>query len=272
MFTELFVIDPQNDFCDLPAQPGRVPALPVAGAAADMQRLAAWLDAQGAAVSGVTLTLDSHPHIAIERPAFWVQENGAEVAPFTPITSQDVRARRYLPRNEALVEATLGYLQALESRGKYTLMVWPAHCEIGSWGHNVHAELSAAVQRWEERAGRNGSKVLKGQNPLTESYSALCAEVPDSADPSTHMNAKLGQRLAAADRIVIAGEASSHCVRATTQDLVQVFLGGRADKIVLLGDCMSPVTGFETQAQAFLAGMQSVGAQVRTTENFRLDL
>ena len=51
--TQLLIIDPQNDFCDLPLswQPHApltgyiiAPALPVAGAHADMQRLAAWTD------------------------------------------------------------------------------------------------------------------------------------------------------------------------------------------------------------------------------------
>ena len=38
--TQLLVIDPQNDFCDLPAShrhAGNAPSLPVAGAHADMQ-------------------------------------------------------------------------------------------------------------------------------------------------------------------------------------------------------------------------------------------
>ena len=53
---QLLVIDPQNDFCDLPAvwQPvdaltgqRTAPALPVPGAHADMQRLAQFIRQQG---------------------------------------------------------------------------------------------------------------------------------------------------------------------------------------------------------------------------------
>ena len=46
--TQLLIIDPQNDFCDLPpalCPPGEAPALPVAGAHADLQRLAAFIAA-----------------------------------------------------------------------------------------------------------------------------------------------------------------------------------------------------------------------------------
>ena len=49
--THLLIIDPQNDFCDTPEvrrPPGARAALPVAGADAGMQRLAALIRAAGA--------------------------------------------------------------------------------------------------------------------------------------------------------------------------------------------------------------------------------
>ncbi len=76
----LLVIDPQNDFCDLPADwlppalPGMAPtapALPVAGAHADMQRLAAFVDAAAPCIDAVTVTLDSHQRRDIAHPTFW---------------------------------------------------------------------------------------------------------------------------------------------------------------------------------------------------------
>jgi nicotinamidase/pyrazinamidase len=67
---------------------------------------------------------------------------------------------------------------------------------------------------------------------------------------------------------VIAGEASSHCVKATTEHLADYLPSGRVDKLVLLADCMSPVTGFEAQAQDFLAAMQRRGALVTTSRDY----
>ena len=69
------------------------------------------------------------------------------------------------------------------------------------------------------------------------------------------------QRLDAADTIVVAGQASSHCVRATVEHLVQHLPGGRPQRLLLLTDCMSPVAGFEPQAQGFLAAMQALGVR-----------
>ena len=270
MTEHLLIIDPQNDFCDLPTTAwamGVAPALPVAGAHADMQRLAALIRARGDALADITVTLDSHHRLDIAHPTFWAHGNGAAVAPFTPITAAEVRAGAFHPRDPASAARALAYLDELESRGRYTLMVWPVHCEIGSWGHNVHADVRAAYNVWEEQHLRNVALVTKGENPWTEHYSAIMAEVPDANDEHTQLNRALIERIAHADSILIAGEASSHCVRATTEHIVANLPGGRPGRIVLLTDCMSPVGGFETQHAAFLADMESRGARlVRSSE------
>ena len=72
--TQLLVIDPQNDFCDLPAshrRAGSTPSLPVAGAHADMQRLADFIRARGGQIDAITVTLDSHQRFDIANPDFW---------------------------------------------------------------------------------------------------------------------------------------------------------------------------------------------------------
>jgi nicotinamidase-related amidase len=144
--TQLLVIDPQNDFCDLPddwCSAGRHPSLPVAGAHADMQRLALWIHREGARLDDITITLDSHQRYDIAHPAFWQQGDGGEVVPFTPITAAQVRAGVFRPRNTEALQRSLDYLDALEANSRYTLMVWPVHCEVGSWGHGVHADVQA---------------------------------------------------------------------------------------------------------------------------------
>lgn len=269
----LLVIDPQNDFCDLPpdwcppdpaAGVRATPALPVAGAHADMLRLAQLIDAGAAGISAITVTLDSHHRFHIAHPTFWRAGSGAAVAPFTPITAQEVRAGAFVPLDPALLAPALAYLDALERNGRYTLMVWPVHCEIGSWGHNVHAAVRAAYNRWEVARLAVVDKVAKGSHPLTEHYSALQAEVPDARDPSTQLNTGLIATLDAADWIVVAGEASSHCVKATVEHLVDHLPSQRPAKLVLLTDCMSPVAGFEAQHRAFLDAMRARGVAMST--------
>ncbi len=267
----LLVIDPQNDFCDLPASHlGRdastggnlVPALPVAGAHADMLKLAGLIEAGGAGLSDITITLDSHQHIDIAHPTFWQRADGTAVTPFTSITAAQVRAGEFQPRQPDALPRAIGYLDELEARGRYTLMVWPVHCEIGTWGHNVHADLRRAYNQWEEAQLRTVVKVPKGENPWTEHYSAVQAEVPDAADLHTQHNRELIARLDQADVLLIAGEASSHCVKATTEHIVANLPSGRLERVVLLTDCMSPVSGFEAQHEAFLTDMRQRGVRL----------
>lgn len=265
----LLIIDPQNDFCDLPAEycpeiAGRrcAPALPVGGAHADMLRLANVLRGAGSGLSEITVTLDSHQHLDIAHPGFWQQGDGAPVAPFTQISAAQVKAGQYRPREAAAQARCLAYLEALEATGRYTHMVWPVHCEIGTWGHGVHPALVAAYNQWETACGRTVAKLLKGTNPWTEHYSAVKAEVPDPADPSTQLNTALIASLARADQVFIAGEASSHCVKATTEHIAECFGPAQIGKLVLLTDCMSPVAGFEAQHAAFLADLHGRGARL----------
>jgi len=268
--TELLIIDAQNDFCDLPdawcaqdpvtGQPLR-PALPVPGAHADLLRLAGFIAAAGPRIGGITVTLDSHHRYDIAHPPYWRLGDGVPVAPFTTITAAQVRAGDFTPAVPAELQRTLAYLDALEATGRYTLMVWPVHCQLGSWGHSLHPAVLAACNAWEDAQHTPVRVVDKGSHPWSEHYSALQAEVPDPAVPATQLNQVLLQRLDAADTIVVAGQASSHCVKATVEHLVQHLPGGRPQRLLLLTDCMSPVAGFEPQAQGFLAAMQALGVR-----------
>lgn len=272
MKTHLLLIDPQNDFCDLPPDwlprspvTGELwqPALPVAGAHGDMQRAAGLVKRLGGGIDAITVTLDSHHRIDIAHPGFWLEAaSGRAPGAFTPITAAQVRAGAYLPRDAAQLDRVLAYLDALEATGRYTLMVWPVHCQMGSWGHGVHAGLQVALDAWADRQGRSVEVVTKGENPWTEHYSALQAEVPDPADADTELNQALLAELDRFDRVLIAGEAGSHCVRATVEHLAAHLPSGKLDKLVLLTDCISPVAGFEAQQAEFLAAMQARGLQL----------
>lgn len=268
----LLLIDPQNDFCDLPAAASGsgtgTPALPVAGADADMRRVADLIERGRAGLDDIVITLDSHHRVDIAHPTFWRTGDGGAVAPFTAITAAQVRAAAYVPADATVLPRVLAYLDALEAQGRYSLMVWPVHCEIGSWGHNVHSAVRAAYNQWEDRRLRQVLKVTKGDNPWTEHYSALQAEVPDADDAATWLNRSLLARLDAFDTIWIAGEASSHCVKATVEHLADhlpsLLPSGHLSKLVLLTDGMSPVGGFEAQAADFIARMRQRGARTAT--------
>ena len=276
----LLIIDPQNDFCDLPSShlPAPTgeravrPALPVPGAHGDMLRVAELIERGGAGLSAISITLDSHHRRDIAHPLFWMDRNGAPVSPFTEVTAADVADGKYAPRDPAALPRAMAYLAQLEAAGRYTLMVWPTHCEIGSWGHNVHDDVRAAYNRWEDATLHTVTKLAKGANPWTEHYSAVQAEVPDAADPDTQFNAAFVDLLKQADTVYITGEAGSHCVRATTEHIVGAWDPAQLARLVLVTDCMSAVTGFESQYQAFVADMRAKGVRIAQASDVLGDL
>ena len=259
MNTRLLIIDPQNDFCDIAGA-----ALPVSGADADMKRLAAFMAKAGSAIGDLMITLDSHANVGIERTTFWVDANGAAVPAFTQIVASDVRAGRFRPRDAALTAQVVDYLEKLERGGRYQLMVWPVHCVTGTWGHNLHADVAAQVARWEAQCQRPCLRILKGLNSMTEQYSAVQAEVPVEGDPRTQPNSELIEFAMREGPLLVAGEAASHCVAATMRHLLEGMTTAQRARVVLLTDCMSPVGGFEAQAQSFQAEAAAQGVRLMT--------
>lgn len=259
---KLLIIDPQNDFMD---QDGA--ALPVTGAVADTQRTVALLERLGGQVSQVVVTLDTHPAVAIERPAFWKTAEGSEVVPFTQITAQEVRDGKYCPKDVSLLPQVLSYLDSLEAGGKYILMIWPAHCVQGTWGQEIQSDLNSALARWSTHTGTAVQEVNKGMNSMTEQYSAVQAEVPLATDEATQRNIELLNAVAPGDGeiLLVAGQALSHCVRATMLDVYDHLSPEALGRVVLLSDAMSPVGGFEAMGSQFLLSSSKLGVKVKTT-------
>lgn len=262
MQTALLIIDPQIDFCD-PAG-----ALSVAGADADMARLAQMITQIGSQIGEIHVTLDSHHWVHIAHPIFWSGAAGQHPDPFTIISAEDVQERRWTASDPDAQERAEAYVSALEAHGRYPLCIWPPHCLIGSWGHAVQPVLFEALVNWEKHY-RVVDYVEKGSNVYTEHYSAIKADVPDPADPSTQINTRLVSALASADVIAVAGEAGSHCVANTVRDLADSFGDDRlVSKIVLLQDAVSPVGGFGDYQSRFVAEMTARGMTLSSTREF----
>ena len=133
--------------------------------------------------------------------------------------------------------------------------------------------LTRVVQNWTE---------IKGGNYLTENYSVLRPEVLSTWDGEVlaERNVRFYQTLVEADVLIIAGQASSHCVRSTVRDLMEEILNENptlAQKVYIMTDCMSSVVvrdekgaivaDFTAEAEQTLDEARSVGMHlVRSTE------
>ncbi|ETP44960.1 hypothetical protein F442_08535 [Phytophthora nicotianae P10297] len=257
----LLVIDQQVDF-----HPGGSLAIPTANE--DAARIAAFIRQHSDKLKQLVLTLDSHQRYHIAHGIFWENEEGKSPDPFTLITAEDVAAGVWRPRDPSLKEYVLAYTTALEASGKFTLCIWPEHCLIGSPGHNIVPNVLAAAMEWTKASLKPVQYIMKGSNSFTEHYSALKAEFELSYDPTTSLNQALVDTLKLADKVVVCGEAISHCVNYTVRDLADAWPAERIHDLVILTDCASPVPGFEEAGEEFLRDMAAKSLTLTTSDKF----
>lgn len=254
MKTLLLIIDPQNSFCDPSGE------LYVDGAENDMRRLADLIRRRRTDIRRIIVTLDSHNKVHIAHPVWWIDGEGDPPDPFTRISIQDLDAGRYQAAEPAHRAWTRTYMETIGSH-----MVWPYHCLIGTWGHEVFEALLKELNAWREQF-HDLDFLMKGSCRFTENFSAVRPSVEVPGNPFTQINRALLQSLDDADRIWVAGEASSHCVADTVADILRFSENPAiAEKITLLVDAMSPVAGFEAAADAFFERMKAAGVSVSET-------
>lgn len=262
MKIHLVIIDPQNDFCDPKG------SMFVPGADEDMSRLAAMVVRLKDKLDDIHVTLDSHRLVDIAHPIWWRDSSGANPDPFTIITASDVADGKWVAKLPTFQKRSLEYLRSLEKSGRYPHCIWPPHCLIGSWGYGIYPALFDTLQEWENRFA-TVDFVTKGSNIFTEHFSAVQAEVPDPEDPTTQMNTNFVQTLESADIILLAGEARSHCLANTVRDTANAFSDPKyTEKLYLLTDATSDVTGFENFGEDFLKEMTAKGMKITTTTEF----
>lgn len=257
----LFVIDPQNDFCDPNG------SLYVPGASEDMARLCAWAGARLDDFATLIVSMDQHHTWDISHPSFWRDAEGGQPAPFTQIQLEDLDRGLWRPDLSVLMSKIAGYLKSLKALGRYQHTIWPEHCLVGSWGADLYSPIFEMCRDFEVRRQRPVTYFMKGLNANTEHFSVVKAEVPNPEDPHTMVNQALLQSLAdpALDEVYIAGEALSHCVAATIDDLL-IEAPELAPKLVLIENATSAVPGFETQARERLVSFEARGVRTVNIE------
>ena len=247
----LQLIDCQNTFCT-PGFELYVGGRSGTGAVDDSRRLCEFLYRNLEVITQVTGTLDTHEAAQIFHALYLVDDEGRHPEPYTLVTAEDVESGRWR-FNRALapalgVEPDWGerhlrhYVRTLEERGKFALTIWPYHALAGGVGHALVSALEEAVFFHGVARTSRPRFETKGDHPHTEHYSAVGPEVTHGPDgePLGHRNVALLDELQAFDAVVIAGQAKSHCVAWTIEDLL-AGLGPLARKVYLLEDCTSPV-------------------------------
>ncbi|QKZ11727.1 isochorismatase family protein [Spirosoma sp. KUDC1026] len=234
MTNAFLIIDAQVDFCHPEG------ALFVPGANEDIDRIARLIHQYAHQIDHIVVTLDTHQLLDIAHPQFWQNAEGKHPDLFTVISAEDVKNGLWIPRFSA--DKARQYIQALETDGQFQHVIWPEHCLIGSSGAALHDTLLAALKNWAHLRDQDYRAVQKGLYPLTEHFGVFQAQVPDPAVPETQFNVALASDLDRFDTIYIMGEAKSHCVANSLKQLLD-FAPAMSEKLVLVTDCMSDVTG-----------------------------
>jgi nicotinamidase-related amidase len=252
----LLLVDVQNTFC-LPEHELFVGGRSGRGAVEDNERLVAFLYRNLDRVSQVVATLDTHSTVHIFHALFWVDEAGEHPAPHTVISLADVESGRWRvnsdiagavsPRPGFDVQAfARHYVRQLHEGGKYPLVVWPYHSMLGGIGHALVSTVEEAVFFHTVARESPARFETKGRHPLTENYSVLSPEVMTDAggEPIATPNTALVDDLLEFDAVIVGGQARSHCVAWTVEDLLAAIRSRDprlAGRVYLLDDCSSPV-------------------------------
>jgi nicotinamidase-related amidase len=250
----LLAVDVQNTFC-IPDFELFVAGRSGSGAVDDSRRLCEFVYRNLGTITQIVPSLDTHHAMQVFHAIWLVDEDGNHPAAYTLVSADDVASGRW--RVNAAVAEALGidlgyaerhlahYTRRLAEGGKYELTIWPYHAMLGGIGHALVSAFEQAVFFHGIVRHSRPEFQVKGDNPLTEHYSMLGPEVTEGpdGDPLGARNTGLIATLQGFDAVVIAGQAKSHCVAWTIDDLLEDDDARErlADRTYLLEDCTSPV-------------------------------
>ena len=255
--TCLMLVDCQNTFC-IPGFELFVAGSSGMGAVEDSTRLCEFIYRNIGQLTEIAATLDTHMAMQIFHPIFWVDAHGEH-----PIGGQTILTLDTIDQGEWRVNPAVHhhmaadapgelelyarhYVKTLTLGGKYPLMIWPYHAMLGGIGHALVSAVEEALFFHSITRQCQTRFETKGANPLTENYSVLRPEVLTDGTGKiiAEKNTSFIQRLLDFDKVIVAGQAKSHCVAWSVADLLDEVRErdpSLAGKIYLLEDCTSPV-------------------------------
>lgn len=251
-------IDVQQDFMDNGA-------LGVSGAHGDVERMTRFIYDNMEKISNIAVSIDTHTPHQIFHPCWWIDENGNNPAPYTPITLADLDSGKW----RAVINpiASRDYVEHLEKDGKKTLVVWSYHCLQGTTGCALENQFANMIYFHSVARKSVVQRLVKGQDPLSEMYGILKPEY----DKNGYINLDFLNKMEKYDKIVIAGEARDYCVYESLKQMLEYHKDNTEvlKKIYVLEDCMSAI-GNPADVDKMYSNLQSQYKFniVKSTDNF----
>jgi nicotinamidase-related amidase len=232
--TWLMLIDVQNTFC-IPEFELYVGGRSGRGAVEDNVRLTEFIYRHLGNINHITATMDTHMTMQVFHAIFFVDRDGNHPAPYTDIHVTELHEGRWT-FNPALAsqfgiapeygqQMMIHYAEELNKSGKYALTIWPYHAMLGGIGHALVSAVQDAVFFHSVARIAQTDIVIKGDTPFTENYSVIGPEVltgPMDEMLGVH-DQRFIQKLQEFDRLIIAGQAKSHCVHGQSRTCSRVL-------------------------------------------------
>ena len=281
----LLAVDVQNTFC-IPDFELFVAGRSGTGAVDDNRHLCEFIYRNLGVITQILPSLDTHHAMQVFHAIWLVDEDGNHPPPYTLVSADDVATGRWM-LNAAVAQALVidvdyaerhlaYYTRRLAEGGKYDLTIWPYHAMLGGIGHALVSAVEEAVFFHGIARESSPDFQVKGENPLTEHYSVLGPEVTEGPDGERlgETNAALIATLLTFDAVVVAGQAKSHCLAWTIDNLLEHdhLREKLAERTYLLEDCTSPVVvpgvvDYTDEADAAFERYEAAGMHVvRSTD------
>ncbi len=224
-------VDLQNDFME-------GGALGVPGSFNDLENTLRFLYDNFEKITHMAVSLDTHHIQQIFHAAWWVDEDGNHLEPLTIISAEDVESVKWQPVKHP--EESIAYVKALEESGQKQLCIWPYHCVEGTPGTSLESQFSKFAHFHSFVHGQPIRKIVKGKG-FSEMYGIVQPEVGGEKDT------ELLEYIRGFDRIIVAGQAESHCVYESVKQIAEHFDKDKEflKQIYVLTDGMSCIPGFE---------------------------
>jgi nicotinamidase/pyrazinamidase len=282
MKQNFLIVDPQKDFCD------KTGSLYVPNAEKDIEILSNFLSKNKDDFYKIFITKDAHHKESIFHPAWFLDSNGNNPAPFTNLViskrygpydrileynlNSNSEPKEYFVSKSSNKEWTYFYLKSLKEND-IVHTIWPEHCIINTKGQNIADSLNTALNLDNEiRRTYTSNRIKytdyikyniinKGSNKRVESFSPFKSEIIDPDDDSTTLRTDILDDILECDKLFIAGEALSHCVKKAILD-IKSYLKDDLSKIVFCKNCSSIIPGYEKQSLDFLEEIESCNAKI----------
>jgi nicotinamidase-related amidase len=229
----MVAIDVQLDFMEKGA-------LGVPGSHQDVENLLRFMYKNFNKISKIQVSIDTHIPQQIFFPSWWRDKNGNHPAPFTTITWEDVQNEVWFP---LYPKESMDYVYNLRQLGRPELIIWNYHCIQGTVGCSLENQFANMLYYHSIARKVTPDRLVKGQDSFTEMYGIFRPEY----DPLHTYQEEALDRLQHYDKIIFAGQAKSHCVATSIEQVAEHYKDRPeiTSKVYILEDCMSNIPGFD---------------------------